>query len=217
MASLAKPYPAGERHPPKNYKNAEAIDKWKKDDQEEWEEARIKDYSCNPRLGRIVAISLNYRGEEKVNLVAPREEDEKEMLTTALTLLVDRDKNDLIVGYNSRGFDWPFLMVRAAYHRIDKYAINKHREIWRNIEKRWDSTYHVDLMELVQCGGYSKSPGSLDDWSSFCGLASKKTHGSEIYEMYKAGDFVGIQAHCEGDALRTALVFTRFYQQYKES
>lgn len=214
--SLSLPYPEAQRHPPKNYKKPEAIASWREQDREDWEESRIKGYSFSPRTSRIVAISLNYRGQEFIDLSAPTEADEKAMIEQALTVMLDlempskRARNDVLVGYNSKKFDWPFLMHRMLKNRIDPFAIESNGHIWVGLNDRY-SKRNLDALELVNFGQFTQTPGSLSDWGEHVNMPSKETDGSMIYDWWVAGDIGSIKKHCRGDAHRTGAIFEYIY------
>lgn len=228
----SKPYPEAERKPPGNYKKPEAISNWYKEDREEWEAAKtgdslIKDLSTSPRTGRIVAFGSAYHtknGYEFVELTALNPADEKDLIVDALTMLADKEggaeegRNDLIVGFNSRQFDWPFLMLRAMYHRIDLYEINTRRQYWADWNARYprDPKYNVDVREMLTFGD-KWAKGTLSEWGAWAGEPDKSTHGGQIYEWVKAGDADSIKAHVRGDAYRTGKIFERVYNLYPGS
>ncbi len=214
--ALALPYPEQFRQPPSNYSKPETIGAWREKDRAAWEEDRIKEFSFSPRTGRIVALSINYRGQEAIDLTAVDEKDEKDLILSGLTLLCDKgDRNDLIVGFNSRQFDWPFLMIRMCYHRIDPYAIQSHRAFWNDCNNRY-SKYNVDLREMLTFGDY-RAKGTLSDWSEWAGVGAKDTKGSQVWEWVQEGNADAIALHCRGDAHRTGAVFERVYPLYAGS
>lgn len=212
--ALLEPYPAHERHPPSNYTKEDTIAEWRRKDAEKWEETRIKEYSFSPRTARIVALSLNYRGGECTDLTALDPADEKSMIEDALTAMMDRVRVDLIVGFNSREFDWPFLMMRAMYHRIDLWQIAP-RTRWHEMLQRY-SDVNVDVRDLIGLGNW-RVTGTLSQWSAWAGEPEKDTHGGQIYEWCKAGDIMSVMTHCRGDARRTGALFERVYPLYKRA
>jgi predicted PolB exonuclease-like 3'-5' exonuclease len=215
VEALAETYPESEREPPSNYKKEDTIAEWRRKDVEAWENSRIKEYSFSARTGRIVALSINYRGREFVDLTALDPNDEKALIEDALTVLLNRDRNDLIVGFNSQTFDWPFLMMRMCYHRIDPYVYQPHRTLWHDLHDRY-SKYNVDVRNMVGLGDW-KVKGSLSEWAAWAGQEKKPTSGKEIWEWYQRGDIQSIAKHCRGDAQRTGALFERVYPLYRGS
>ena len=213
--AMAEPYPEGDRQPPANYKLDEAIANWRRKDREAWETDRIKEYSLSARTGRIVAISLNYRGRDFIDLTALDPDDEKSMIAEALGVLTNRETNDFIVGFNSRTFDWPFLILRALYHRIDPYTYQPHRAMWADLNDRY-SKYNIDVRELVTFGDW-KARGTLSQWAAWAGVPDKQTAGSQVWDWYRQGDIASIAAHCRGDAQRTGALIERVYPLYRGS
>ena len=65
-ASMAAAYPAAERQPPANYRNADAIDAWRERDRLAWAQERAKTCSLSPRLGRVLCVGMATPGDEEV-------------------------------------------------------------------------------------------------------------------------------------------------------
>ena len=216
VEAMSEAYPEVERQPPANYKSEEALSGWRKKDRETWERDRIKEYSLSARTGRIVAVSLNYRGDEFVDLTALDPADEKDVVRDALGALLDRKANDLIVGFNSRAFDWPFLVLRALYHRIDPYEFMPHRKEWIDMNDRYQKYYNIDVRELITFGDW-KAKGTLSQWAAWAGVPDKETAGSQVWDWYRQGNIDAIAAHCRGDARRTGALLERVYPLYRGS
>lgn len=207
--AMMEGYPEADRPPPGNYSKPDTIAQWREKDRKDWETARIKEYSLSPRTGRIVALSLNYRGQEAINLTALDANDEKALIESALTLMTDKTRVDCLVGFNSRTFDWPFLIVRMFYHRISPYQFVDDRRRWVELIERYSAT-NLDVRDMVTFGD-PRAKGTLDQWAQWAGASAKPTRGEDIYPMVLAGDAVGIAAHCQGDAKRTGVLFERVY------
>ena len=214
--ALAEPYPEDKRLPPSNYSKPETISEWRRKDRESWETDRIKEFSFSPRTGRIVALSLNFKGEEYLDLSALDAKDEKQLIIDALTIMSDTGRpgarNDLLVGFNSRSFDWPFLMLRMCYHRIDHLAVCPDRQWWQAGHNRY-SLINVDVRDIVTFNQPGQK-GTLSDWAAWAGQAVKDTAGSQIYQWVQEGNVDAITTHCRGDAQRTGALFERVYPLY---
>lgn len=205
-------YPEEDRQPPSNYTKAETIAEWKRKDLAEWERGRIKEYSLSPRLGRIVALSLNSKGEHFVDLTALDANDEKTLIEDAWTIMFRHDVTDVMLGFNSRSFDWPFLCVRAMYHRIDPYAFCNKQQ-WQDALSRF-SRRNIDVRDLVTFNAYGAQKGTLSDWAAWAGYGEKETHGSQVWKWVQEGNAEAVAKHCRGDVVRTGLLFERVYPLY---
>jgi DNA polymerase elongation subunit (family B) len=214
--SLMRTYEASGRKPPGNYKKPEAISQWVADDREDWETQRIKEYSLSARTGRICALSMYTQKEGALDLTALREEDEAPLIRDALSVLggcgVKDGRVDVLVGFNSRQFDWPFLMLRMCYHRIDPLEFNPDRRFWQDCHARY-SKNNVDVRDIVTFGDYRAS-GTLSDWSAWAGQGEKDTAGSQVWQWVQDGDADALATHCRSDARRTAALFERVYTLY---
>ncbi len=148
--------------------------------------------------GIIVGAGLmpeNGRGEY---LRVRRTADEKEILTKLVSRL---EKFDVIVTWNGRSFDIPFLTTRLLSHSLDPRPV---------IGKR-----HVDLNEVVK-SRLRLTFTYLDHVCDFFGIPKKKgPMGMEVPQLYvKAleGDakaFRSIREHCLDDLQATRRVYLR--------
>ena len=62
-AAMMEPYPAADRQPPSNYKLPEAVAQWRVKDVLAWDNARAKECSLTPRLGRVLCIGIRGAAE----------------------------------------------------------------------------------------------------------------------------------------------------------
>jgi len=192
-SSMALPYP-DDRDAPANYKSIEAISKWRDLDEAAWEVGRIKAYSINPRLGRVCAIGYA-DGEASWGETAPQEADEARVIEQFWGLVWTRGQ---VCGWNSLGFDLPFLLVRSALLEV---PVPKGIGAYL---RRYSYTPHLDCkMALLNWpSGYPKGEG-LSEWAVAFGLQPKSGHGSEVYAMAQQGDWGAIGDYAADDALLT--------------
>lgn len=199
-ASLAEPYPEEDRDPPANYKSDDAIARWREKDKASWAEARVKECSLNPRLGRVCAIGhtgiIKETGEQvSWAQVAETEADEGDLLDNFWTLV---GAQGTIVGWNSHGFDLPFLVTRSMLNGIQP------PQGITNYLRRYSYQPHFDVkMALLNWpSGYAKGNG-LDEWAKAFGLEGKSAHGSEVYGMAERGEWDKIGEYAADDARLT--------------
>lgn len=197
-AAMAQPYPEADRNPPGNYKSDEAIAKWREADRSKWAEDRAKECSLNPRLGRIVAIGYQL-GSAPVVEVAQTEEQEAWTLATFWDLV---GVDGTIAGFNSHGFDFPFLVTRSLILGV---PIRCHVPTY---QRRYSYTPHFDT-RMALTGWDQRASGTLSDWCLAFGIPAPEGKGSEVYEAYLAGDFDRIVAHCRSDVAATAALVER--------
>jgi DNA polymerase elongation subunit (family B) len=104
---------------------------------------------------------------------------------------------DQFITFNGRGFDCPFIMVRAAVHKI-KPA----RDLLPN---RYGDA-HIDLFDQLTFFGASRRKFSLDMWCRTFDIKSPKEEGItgyEVNELYKSGRHIDIARYCAGDLRAT--------------
>lgn len=193
-SSLAEPYPEEDRDPPANYKSEDAIARWREKDQAAWAEARVKECSLNPRLGRVCAIG--YADENgHLSHVAEDEADEHLLLRGFWDSVAEREE---VIGWNSHGFDFPFLVTRSILLGI------RPKVTTAPYLRRYSYYPHFDVkMALLNWpSGYTKGNG-LDEWAKAFGLEGKSAHGSEVYGMAQRGEWEKIGAYAADDARLT--------------
>lgn len=77
----------------------------------------------NADLGFIMVISYKWLGEKKVHTITRKDKDiwvkdfanDKEICREFAKIV---EEADMVVGWNSKSFDWRFLQTRMLYHRL---------------------------------------------------------------------------------------------------
>lgn len=134
----------------------------------------IESAALSPLTGRVVAIG--YIIDDKFDII-DCQEDEAAGLANFWKLVAmhyDTCTTDLI-GFNSNGFDLPFL-VRRSY----KYGV----PICRNIRHgRYWSGFCIDLMDIWTL--YNREDRiSLDNLSKFLGIGAKNGNGKDFARLW---------------------------------
>jgi len=116
-----------------------------------------------------------------------------------------------LVGFNSESADLRILLQRSLANGVTA------PDFARRPEKPWEGVdyftttaadWHVDLIETV--GGRGRSRPSLHEMAVSCGIPGKFTGaGSDVLELWRAGDVAAIVAYNEFDALTTYLLWLR--------
>jgi len=157
----------------------------------------------DPSANQIVGIGLKeYMGPVHWAFIG-EEVSEREALEAVRHLF---DKADVIVGWNIKGFDLPFLLCRALYHNVD-YSLMLRKVI-------------IDMKEVVSklfVTKWGRAP-SMDAFIKWLGLKREvEFTGIDVPDLYlKAikGDESAkeiIFKHCEDD-LR---LYEQFYERLK--
>jgi predicted PolB exonuclease-like 3'-5' exonuclease len=167
-------------------------------------------------LQRVVAISFLRRRETPTGVQLslhslPTDEnfDEPTIIETFLTELGNRRPQ--IVGYNHAGFDIPVLFQRAIILGIDagKFCVRPNKP-WDDAPDYFSTAndYNVDLMKVI--GGWGKATPSLAEIAKACGIPAKiSVSGSDVSDMWSAGNWSEIVDYCELDVLTTYLLWLR--------
>ncbi len=201
VASLAMPYPDAERPYPANYKAEEAIAKWRAADRIAWQEARVKECSLSPRLGRICCAG--WAVDEPVTFVAESEAAE----ATLLTAIWDSMSASYvpIVTFNG-SFDLRFLVIRSIVNGITPNRGTRVTDWFR----RYSTSPHFDC-RAVLTGWDDRQSGKLTEWCSAFGIPVPEngTTGADIYSLAQAGNWDAISAHCLDDVRMTRALYQR--------
>ena len=115
-----------------------------------------------------------------------------------------------IVSFNGRGFDVPVLKYRAMIHSLACPRWFSEGDKWKNYDSRFDSTYHLDLLEVLSDYGAS-ARCSMHEVATAFGVPGKlETSGDNVREMFEAGLVDDIRNYCETDVCTTLLIYLRF-------
>ncbi|MFO7445185.1 MAG: ribonuclease H-like domain-containing protein [Ignavibacteriaceae bacterium] len=109
---------------------------------------------------------------------------------------------DQVITFNGKIFDAPFVMLRSA--------LNKIKPSKNLIGKRFDSTFHLDLLEQLTYSGLIRK-FNLDFYCHAFGIQSPKSKGisgMDVKNLYEAGRIKDIAVYCGDDIYAT-------YQLYK--
>ena len=176
--------------------------------------------SLYPFTAKIVAIGLLntekeksmvlYEGgtndewiaEEKITKYKPL--TEQEMLRYFWKYVDEAEK---VISFNGRNFDIPFIMMRSAINKI-----KPSKNLMRN---RFDTNFHLDLLELFTFYGITKK-FNLDFYCHAFGIESPKSKGitgMEVKELYKAGRIKDIAIYC-GEDVKATYELYKIWNQY---
>lgn len=156
---------------PANYKDEEKIQAYKQEQQEKWIEKAALDAST----GQVLAIGVKTSNGETIIKEAVFE-SEIEMLKWFWDEVTITSADTSWVGYNSNGFDLPFLFRRSLVYGIQPgYAFRESRY--------WPARF-VDLMEVWACGNREQRI-SLDKLARLLNVGGKSGSGKFFAELYQ--------------------------------
>jgi predicted PolB exonuclease-like 3'-5' exonuclease len=203
-AALQKPYNPEEHSPPGNYKNTEAIAGWHEKNAASWAQARVKECSLNPRLGRVVAIA--YAGMNGIDgagvcvTYAREEAEERIMIESFWEQVTDHGQ---IVSWNGKGFDLPFLVARSIVLKV-RPTVDVPQYM-----SRYHHVPHFDVKAALMNGEVRKAGEGLGEWAQALGMSGKVGHGSDVYEMVSRGQWEELQRYAGEDARLTREIAKR--------
>lgn len=110
------------------------------------------------------------------------------------------DNGQVLVTYNGRTFDLPFLMKRAVIQEVSRPTHLPYKELIA----KYNSYNHIDLFQVLNdYGQYS----SLSEWAYRIGASNDLTSdGAKVATWYKMGEMSKIVDHCKEDVIKTYLL-----------
>lgn len=181
----------------------------------EWDQSKVM--SLSPWFGQVVSLAVgdgeeDPRTQEVTVFVVPppgtpdaalrhsgwiRSVTEPQLLRAFWALAAQAD---VVVSYNGRGFDVPFLVGRSLIHGIPARV--------DLLSNRYSIRPHLDLWAVL---GSGRGPSSLDVVCWALGLTSPKEEmdGSMVATAYAKGDVASIALYNAGDVRATSGVYQR--------
>jgi len=173
----------------------------------------------SPLTGEIVAIGVldytknqgvvyfNAPGEKieefKENGITFKQATEKEMLEQFWN---GAKMYDEFIGFSSRAFDGPFLMIRSAYHGIRPTRnLSESRYVYQQ-----KTCTHIDLIDQLTFQGNMRKKGSLHLWSKLFDIKSPKEDGvtgDDVGRLFKEKKYLDIARYNTLDLKATKALF----------
>lgn len=157
----------------------------------------IDRFGLDPTTGRIIVIGLveAESGREK----SFHDSSEKELLTAFWDWL-DSERPSLIVTFNGKRFDVPYLNLRSAVHGLEPRVVIP--------MERFSTSPHFDVREVLE-GNERHRRGSLDYFCAIFGIDSPKSEldGSLVAAAHAEGRIEEITRYCLADCHATAALY----------
>ncbi len=116
---------------------------------------------------------------------------------------------DEFIGFSSRQFDGPFLMIRSAYHGIRPTKnLSESRYLYQQ-----KTCTHIDLADQLTFQGNMRKKGSLHLWSKLFNIKSPKEDGvtgDDVGRLYKEKKFLEIARYNAGDLRATKELYDKW-------
>ena len=180
-------------------------------------EAETKKFmGLSPFFGKVVSIAFGDGDADPADddvtvLAVPPDGLEVEDCPPWLRLMSEADmlrafwalcsRAEVVVSFNGRGFDVPFVVTRSLIHgipaRVDLAS------------QRFSLKPHLDLLEILTQRG--RGPSKLDVVCWALGIESPKEHmdGSMVAPAYAAGEIVKIADYNRHDVRATSAVYRK--------
>ena len=154
---------------PANWKDEEKIQAKIKEQESKWFQKAALDAST----GQVLAIG--YKDQDgNVAIDSQKTSSERELLESFWDLST-KDHTSKWIGFNSHGFDLPFLFRRSLVHGITVGQPIRENRYWPN--------KFTDLMEVWSCGNREQRI-SLDRLSHMLGIGGKSGSGAQFAELF---------------------------------
>jgi 3'-5' exonuclease len=116
-----------------------------------------------------------------------------------------------LVTFNGRGYDVPVLELAAFRYGISLPDwFNTSAPAYEQFRNRYNRTSHLDMMDLFSNFGATRMTGGLNLLANLIGKPGKTgVDGSQVQDMYDAGQVREINDYCRCDVLDTYFVFLR--------
>jgi len=151
--------------------------------------------ALDPLTGRVVAIGLLYPDSGECDVIG--DDDEAATLRAFWTACRgEMGRVHQMIGFNTHGFDLPFLIRRSWKHRVDvPFGVRRGRY--------WGEEM-VDLREAWQLGD-RQARGSLDSIAKHLGVGAKNGNGKAFAELWQS-DRKQAEAYLRNDLELTAKI-----------
>lgn len=163
-----------------------------------------KEAGLYPEFSRIVCISYGFMYDGVLRLKSAANVSERVILDTFVDDLgrfYDKNKNLILCAHNGKGFDFPFILKRLLFHRMeipmvmDVYGL-----------KPWEMVSFLDTLEIWKFG--SQTGAGLPAIALHFGIPTPKDDidGSDVSRVYYSEGLDRITIYCEKDVVTLANV-----------
>jgi len=178
---------------PRNLKDPAKIAAALEEKREEWQS---KAALC-ASTGRVVAIGVAVMPDTPTTIIGTESPADEARVIADFWHIVRRHPDARLVGFNSNGFDLPFLLRRSLLLGIPAPPDLREGRFWNR--------RCIDLMECWTLGIYGERI-SLDRLAKAFGLEGKNGHGGDFHRLWEGTEQERFQARAYllNDILLTA-------------
>jgi predicted PolB exonuclease-like 3'-5' exonuclease len=165
----------------------------------------VERFGLDPTTGRIVCIGV--AGAESAFERAFTDASERDLLASFWRWFAEA-RPELVVTFNGKRFDVPFLNLRSAIHGLEPAIVIP--------AEPGSRSPHFDVREALE-GDDRRRRGSLDYFCSIFGLPSPKEimDGSLVEQAWAEGRVEDIATYCLSDCRATAELYLRLKPYYR--
>ncbi len=121
-----------------------------------------------------------------------------------------------LVSFNGKSFDLPVLKYAAMKHEVEAAWLYKMGDKWNNYNQKYSLDWHCDLADAFSDFGASAKV-KMNELCAAFGLPGKiGVDGSQVMQMFDAGQLQEIRNYCETDVINTYLLYLT-YQHHNGS
>lgn len=192
-------YVAGTVKPPGTIKKAESLLKWEQESKADAVSEAMDKCSFDGALNHIICIGLAIDDEDPIAIVADTPDQEAFLLQTFYSKIAGLPIVTRFVGHNISGFDLRVIKQRSIILGVKPCNhIPFDAKPWdRNPFDTmyfWDSKNNTKLDKIARAMGF-EGKGDID--------------GSDVYPLWKAGEFDKIAQYCKDDVALTRHVYKK--------
>lgn len=162
------------------------------------DEATVEKFAANPRTGMIILSGFYDSVSKEATQIGLGKATEKIVLQETIEKLnYFMSKNYIMITYNGKSFDIPFLYKRALINGVPLKPIVNYSDLIHPYSNR----LHVDLFGVFGEGGKA-------EWSYLLGLSTEwENQAKEIAKWYIKREFGEIRSKNLEDLKETAMIY----------
>ena len=169
----------------------------------QFEAGLVKQMSLDPDLCEVIMVAILKEGDYLMESYGPYITEYERIYETWSLIAAAYQSRIPLVTYNGMGFDLPILLHAAI--RLD-VAVSPF--MYSALTQKYNNPHHYDLMQWFSSWDRQKWK-PLDFYLKLFDIGAKTSDGSQVYDMWKAGEHDKIREYCEQDVLMTARLFER--------
>jgi len=192
-------YVAAGVKPPGTIKKAESIAKWHEESKPDAVQEAMDKCSFDGALNHIICIGVAIDDEPAKTIVANTIDQEPVLLNEFYGLIKSHALGAVYIGHNISGFDLKVIKQRSMVLGVKPAAMIPFDA------KPWEKNPYDTMVQWD-----AKNSAKLDKIARAFGIKGKgDVDGSDVYQMWKDGNFSEIAQYCREDVEMTRSVYKK--------